>query len=414
MQKPLAMLLRPQTISMIIGQSHIINDKNGIISRMVDKQFPTSLIFYGPPGVGKTTIGIALANDLNMKYTIFNASIDKKEKLMKAIEKINTDEQHIVIVDEIHRMNKDKQDFLLEFLETGKVILFAATTENPFFVINPAIRSRCNLIKLELITPLEMFDGLKKVIKDFEINLKINDEALKYLAELANGDLRTAINWIEIFMNLYNDQEVGIELVSQIVSEAKAKGSGYGDEFHDLKSALQKSIRGSDVDAALHYWSRLMVIGDYETLMRRMLIMAYEDIGMANPAIPTRVFTAIQSFRQVGMPEGRIILGLAIVEMALSEKSNSAFIASESALEDVQKGICPPVPDFLRDSHYKSSSKLGHGIGYKYPHNYPNNWVEQPYLPKEIKDVKYFTSKNNSKYERKILETYYKFTSRKD
>ncbi|AXK51093.1 replication-associated recombination protein A [Spiroplasma alleghenense] len=414
MQQPLAMALRPKTISNIIGQSHIINDNKGIISRMVKNQFATNLIFHGPPGVGKTTLGIALASDLKKEYTIFNASIDKKEKLQKVVENIEENNQHIVIIDEIHRMNRDKQDFLLEFLETGKIILFAATTENPFFVINPAIRSRCNLINLQPISSKEMSEGLKKIIKDFEIELKIDDESLLYLSELANGDLRTAINWIEILINLYKGEKITLETIAEVIPEAKAKGSGYGDEFHDLKSALQKSIRGSDVNAALHYWSRLMELGDYETLMRRMVIMAYEDIGLANPTIPQRVYTATQSFRQIGMPEGRIILGLAIVEMALSEKSNSAYMATESALSDVRKGVCPPVPKFLRDSHYKSASKLGHGIGYKYPHNFLNNWVKQQYMPEEIKDVEYFKSKNNSKYEKKVLETYYNFTNKKN
>ncbi|AHI53718.1 recombination factor protein RarA [Spiroplasma sabaudiense Ar-1343] len=411
MERPLAIILRPTTIRDIIGQSHVIND-DGIISRMVKNQFLTNLIFFGSPGVGKTSLAIALANDLKTDFTIFNASVDKKEKLQKIINQQDLDKKHIVIVDEIHRMNRDKQDILLEFLESGQIILFAATTENPYFVINPAIRSRCNLISLEVINDKEMYQGLKKIIKNLEHKLEIDDEAIKYLAELASGDLRTAINWVEILMKLYREDKITINTIAKIIPDAKSRGSGYGEEFHDLKSALQKSIRGSDVNAALHYWARLMALGDYETLMRRMLIMAYEDIGLANPTIPPRIFHAIQSFRQVGMPEGRIILGLAIVEMALSEKSISAYNAAEMALNDVKNGICPPVPKLLKDTSYKSATKLGSGKGYKYPPNYENSWVEQQYLPNELKDQVYFLPKNSSKYEKKIIEIYNNFTKK--
>ncbi|ALD66238.1 replication-associated recombination protein A [Spiroplasma cantharicola] len=410
MNKPLSFLLRPDTLKNIIGQSHLINNKYGLISKMVEKKFITNLIFYGPPGVGKTSMAISIANDLKAKYDFFNASNDKKEKLQKLIESSNHDEQLILIVDEIHRMNRNIQDYLLEFIESKKVVVFLTTTENPYFVINPAIRSRCTILKLKEITIEEMKEGLKRVLKNNRITLDIEENAFENLCELSNGDLRVAINSIELMIELYSNIKINNEIIEAIFEQAVTKGTGEGDEYHDLKSALQKSIRGSDVDAALHYWARLMQIGDYEVLMRRMIIMAYEDIGLANPTIPIRVYQACQTFRQIGMPEGRIILGLAIIEMALSEKSNSSYLALEKALEDVKNGLAPPIPPYLRDNHYRNAHKLGHGIGYKYAHDYENDWVQQQYLPDEIKDINYFTFKPHSSYEKKLMEIYIKFT----
>ncbi|QHX35783.1 recombination factor protein RarA [Spiroplasma sp. TIUS-1] len=405
--KPLAYLLRPESIKDIIGQKHLLN-KDGLISRMIENKFCTSLIFYGPSGTGKTTFAIALAKDLGIKYDMFNASYDKKEKLNKIIDRAINEENFILIIDEIHRMNKDKQDILLEYIEKGNVKLFATTTENPYFVINPAIRSRANIIELKRIDSSDMFSYIKKLIKDNVIDLKIEDIALEHLCEISSGDVRSLINSLELFLKLYPSQEIKAEDVIKIVPNAKNPSGAYGDDFHDLKSALQKSIRGSDVDAALYYFARLYEIGDYETLMRRMVIMAYEDIGMANPSIPPRVLQATNAFRQIGFPEGIIPLGLAIVDMALSEKSNSAYLATTDAVKDVQEGLIYDVPDHLKDAHYKSATKLGRGIGYKYAHNYKNDWVEQQYLPNEIKDKKYYKNKPHSAYEKRVYDLYLK------
>ncbi|WP_031542920.1 replication-associated recombination protein A [Mesoplasma photuris] len=407
MKEPLAFLLRPTTTKNIIGQTHVLS-QGSLIQRMVENKFATSLIFYGPSGIGKTTFAIALANDLGIGYEIFNATTDKKQKLEKIISSIEADKKFILIIDEIHRMNKDKQDILLEYMETGKVYLFATTTENPFFTINPAIRSRANIIELKRLNTNEMFNYTKEMIANQKIVIDINDEALKYLADLSAGDVRSFINNLELFIELYNDKKIDLQLVLKVLPYAKNPSGAYGDDFHDLKSALQKSIRGSDVDAALYYFARLIEIGDYEVLMRRMVIMAYEDIGLANPAIPARVFTACNAFRNIGMPEGIIPLGLAICEMALSEKSNSAYEATSQALSDVRSGKIYDVPDHLRDAHYKSAKKLGRGIGYKNPHNYKNDWVDQQYISDELVGMQYYKNKTSSSYEKKVYELYLK------
>lgn len=412
MVKSLSFLLRPNSLDNIVGQTHLLNKKNGIIYKMKEKNFITNIIFYGPPGIGKTSMAISLANDLNLEYICFNAANDKKDKLLKIVEN-SKNKKIVLLIDEIHRMNRNIQDFLLEFIESREITVFLTTTENPFFVINPAIRSRCTIMKLNNITLEEMQDGLVKILKNNHIDLQFEKDAFEHLCNYANGDLRVAINAIEIIFNLYKDQKIDVEIINAIFNKSYIRGSGVGDEFHDLKSALQKSIRGSDVNAALHYWSRLMELGDYETLMRRMIITAYEDVGLANPAIATRVYQACEVFRKVGMPEGRLVLGMAIIEMALSEKSNSSYLAINEALDDVAKGNTPPIPNFLRDTSYKNAKELGYGLGYKYPHNFENDWVEQQYLPNEIKNREYFKFKPHSAYEKKLKEIYYKFTNKK-
>lgn len=412
MVKSLSFLLRPNSLDNIVGQTHLLNKKNGIIYKMKEKNFITNIIFYGPPGIGKTSMAISLANDLNLEYICFNAANDKKDKLLKIVEN-SKNKKIVLLIDEIHRMNRNIQDFLLEFIESREITVFLTTTENPFFVINPAIRSRCTIMKLNNITLEEMQDGLVKILKNNHIDLQFEKDAFEHLCNYANGDLRVAINAIEIIFNLYKDQKIDVEIINAIFNKSYIRGSGVGDEFHDLKSALQKSIRGSDVNAALHYWSRLMELGDYETLMRRMIIIAYEDVGLANPAIATRVYQACEVFRKVGMPEGRLVLGMAIIETALSEKSNSSYLAINEALDDVAKGNTPPIPNFLRDTSYKNAKELGYGLGYKYPHNFENDWVEQQYLPNEIKNREYFKFKPHSAYEKKLKEIYYKFTNKK-
>jgi len=407
--KPLASLLRPQTIDDIVGQENLLQSQ-GLVRKMVEKKFVSNLIFYGPPGVGKTSFATALAKDLAYDVVYFNASIDKKDKIDKILAKTD-DQKQILVIDEVHRMNQNKQDLLLEHMENGNIVCFFTTTENPYFTINPAIRSRSTILELKRISEDDIFNYLKGKIVKKEIDLfGISDEPLRLLAEMSAGDLRVAINKIELLMNLYADEKIDINLIKRIFdSKANIQGSKSGDIHHDLKSALQKSIRGSDVDAALYWFARMVEAGDFEALMRRMSIIAYEDIGLANPAIPGRVFLACETFRQVGFPEGIIPLGLAIVEMTLSEKSNSAYSATLSAIKAVETGKNFDVPDHLKDSSYKSAKKLKRGIGYKYPHDYPNSYVEQQYLPDEIKDIKFYQPKITSIYEKKVYQIFESF-----
>ncbi|ATZ16392.1 putative ATPase [Entomoplasma freundtii] len=406
-KQPLAFLLRPESTKDIIGQQRVLGDQ-GLIKRMVEKKFPTSLIFYGPPGTGKTSFATALAKDLGFPYASFNATLDKKETLNKIMTESLNHDHFVLIIDEIHRMNKDKQDLLLEHLEKGNLTVFFTTTENPFFVMNPAIRSRAHIVKVEPISHKEMFGFFKKLLKKPEFKLKIDDEALDYLTQISAGDLRSALNNLELLLNLYPKEKITLDFVTEVLPLAQVKGAHYGDDMADLKSALQKSIRGSDVDASLYYFARLAAIGDFETLMRRMVVMAYEDIGLANPQVPPRVYSACEAFRHIGMPEGIIPLGLAIVEMALSEKSNSAYIATKKAMADVESGHVFAIPEHLRDTHYKSAKKLNHGQGYLYPHDFPNDWVKQNYLPPERKDIQYYLPKTSSAYEKKVIELYEK------
>lgn len=408
MLQPLATILRPKTLSDIIGQTHLVNSKNGVIFKIIEKQFLPSLVLHGLPGTGKTSLAQVLAQELKIPFTIFNAATDKKQDLEKIIALAKKEKNYLLIIEEIQRMNRDRQDLLLQYLEQGTFTLIACTSENPYFVVNPALRSRCLIIELKPISNEEMFVGLQRVIKEHKLfTLDITDEALKMICNLASGDLRVAINILELTNNLYPKTKIDIKLISNIVPKASSWNFKEGNEHHDLKSVLQKSIRGSDVDAAIYYLARLLASGDYEALLRRLLIIAYEDIALANPTICLRVQGAIAAFRQIGMPEGIIPLGLAVVEMALSEKSNSTNEAIQKAYQDVLEGKIYSIPDYLRSSASFSKKK-----NYKYPPNFKNSYVKQQYLPDELVDVAYYAPKTNSVYERKINQLYQQFTNK--
>lgn len=414
MKKILSLALRPQKIQDVIGQSHIINNNNGIVSRMIKHQFATSLIFYGKPGIGKTTIALALCNDLKMPFKIFNAALDKKVVLEEIIAKSSEKNLTIIVIEEIHRMNKDRQDLLLQALEHGKIIMFACTTENPFFVINPALRSRAQIVQLQPISTLEMTNGLQLMIKRQNLPIKIDSEHIKMISTIANGDLRIALNIFDLMINLYPQEKITSKIIRAISPLSNLVNDRSGDEHYDLLSALQKSIRGSDVNASLHYLARLLSGGDYQALLRRIVIIAYEDIGLANPIIGVKVKSAIDTFLQIGMPEGMIPLGTVVIEMALSEKSNSAYLAISKAMHDVEKsGKAYPIPNHLRDRHYKSAVKLNHGINYQYPHDFACHYVKQQYLPKELIHAKYYQAQNHNLYEKKLQTIYKQFTNKK-
>lgn len=397
--KPLALSLRPSTIKDIFGQKHLLNEK-GIIARIAATKKVFSLIFYGKPGVGKTSLALALANDLKMPYKIFNASTDEKKVLTDIIATAKVSANYILIVEEIHRLNKDKQDILLSGLENGTFVMFATTTENPFFVINPAIRSRCQILQLQPLNLTETFACLKTIVKNSQMK-NVSNAILQIIATKTLGDIRAAINTIDLIFHLYRDVKITKAVLDNLMNQVYVTNAHYGDEFHNLKSALHKSLRGSDVDAALHYLGRLILSGDLVSISRRMQMVAYEDIGLANPNLCIRVYLGLQAAKEVGFPEAAIILGNLAIEMALSPKSNSAYLAMKNASTDIMNGNIPPIPKHLCDGHYKSSAKLGI-IGYKYPHDYSDGWIKQQYLPEELQNAKYYYPAKHSANETKL------------
>lgn len=376
--------LRPQRLSDVIGQSHLIGDGK-ILSNMVRNKKIFSFILYGKPGIGKTSIANAIVCELGLKHRFLNATINNKKDFDIAIEEAKMNGEMILIIDEIHRMNKDKQDLLLPYIESGLIILIGLTTSNPYHKINPAIRSRVQIFELHELTMEEIVMGLKNACKSLD-KIKINDDVLEFIARVSSGDFRSAINLLEIsYYSTKDDKCVSIDLVKNINSKPVFFHDKNEDGHYDVLSAFQKSIRGSDVDASLHYLARLIEAGDLDSIYRRMSVIAYEDIGLANPGIGPKVMAAIQASELVGLPEARIPLGVVVTEMALSPKSNSAYLAIDKAINDIHKGNTGNVP-----AHIKTSSET-----YKYPHDYKNDYVQQEYLPENLKGCKYYNNKHN-------------------
>ncbi len=378
----LADKLRPKKLDDIIGQSHLIGEGK-ILTNLVKNKKLFSMIFYGKPGIGKTSIANALVNELNLHYKFLNATINNKADFDTAIMEAKMYGDMVLIIDEIHRMNKDKQDLLLPYIENGTIILIGLTTSNPYHKINPAIRSRCQIFELHELDSKDIKAGLKKALKNFE-DIKVDNDTLEYIANLSSGDMRFALNLLEV--SYYSgDKTITIETVKKINSKPVFFHDKDGDGHYDVISALQKSIRGSDVDAALHYLARLIEAEDLDIIYRRLSVIAYEDIGLANPGIGPRVMAAISAAELVGLPEARIPLGEIVVEMALSPKSNSSHLALDAALNDIHKGNTGNVPDNIKTS----------STTYLYPHDYPNDWVKQNYMPKNLIGKKYYIPKNN-------------------
>lgn len=389
----LADKLRPQKLSDVIGQNHLVGPGK-ILSNLVNNKRLFSLILYGKPGIGKTSIATALVTELNMRYKFMNATINNKNDFDTAIAEAKMYGEMVLIIDEIHRMNKDKQDLLLPYIENGTIILIGLTTSNPYHKINPAIRSRCQIFELHELTIKDIATGLKKACSFLE-NINIDEETLNYIANLASGDLRSALNLLEMAYYSTSDGKISLETIKGINSKPVFFHDKDGDGHYDVLSALQKSIRGSDVDAALHYLARLIEAEDLDSIYRRLSVIAYEDIGMANPGIGPRVMAAISASELVGLPEARIPLGQIVVEMALSPKSNSSHMALDAALNDIHKGNTGNVPPNIKTN----SSE------YLYPHNYPNSWVKQEYMPSNLKGKKYYLPKDN-KIEQNLYKIY--------
>lgn len=393
--KPLALKLAPKSLKEVLGQEKLIG-KGKVLSNLVKNKKIFSMILYGKPGIGKTSIATAIVNDLGAKYRFLNATINNKKDLEIVIEEAKMYGGIILIMDEIHRMNKDKQDLLLPQLESGLITLIGMTTSNPYHSINPAIRSRCQLFELEPLEEKDIIKGLKKATKsEYLEGIKINNKTIEFIAKLSGDDLRYAYNLLEIAFYSSDTVEVTIEKIKEINNKPVFFSDKNGDGHYDVLSGLQKSIRGSDVNASLHYLARLVVEGDLDSIYRRLSVIAYEDIGLANPAIGPRLDAAINACERVGLPEARIPLGTIVTEMALSPKSNTAHTAFDEAISDIENGNVGALPKHLRTD----------SPDYIYPHNYKGAFVVQQYLPDKLKNKKYYHPKDIG-YEKQIKETY--------
>lgn len=384
MDKPLALKLAPVSMDDIVGQRHLIG-KDKILTNLVKNKKLFSMILYGKPGIGKTSIANAMVHDLGVRYRFLNATVNTKKDLDIVIEEAKMYDGLVLIMDEIHRLNKDKQDILLPQLESGLITLIGMTTSNPYHAINPAIRSRCQLFELKELEYEDIMTGLNRAIKHPDLKgISISNECLSLIAKLSGNDLRYAYNLLEISYYASEDKVITEDKIRLINNKPVFFSDKNGDGHYDVLSGFQKSIRGSDVNASLHYLGRLIYEGDLDSIYRRMSVIAYEDIGLANPAIGPRVDAAINAAERVGLPEARIPLAEIVVEMALSPKSNTAHVALDEALDDIYKGNVGSIPN-----HIKTNSPL-----YKYPHDYKGSYVVQQYLPDRIKNKEYYNPKS--------------------
>lgn len=404
-ESPLASRLRPKTLDQVVGQEHIIG-KDKLLYRAIKADKISSIIFYGPPGTGKTTLAKVIANTTSADFMQLNATVAGKKDMEDVVAKAKKNmamsgRKTILFVDEIHRFNKGQQDYLLPFVEDGTVILIGATTENPYFEVNSALISRSIVFELHPLSVENIKTLILRAVNDKTdgmgiYNGVIDDDAVMFLAEISNGDARTALNAVELGILTTDPAQDGkiritLEVAQQCVQKRALKYDKSGDNHYDTISAFIKSMRGSDPDAAVYYLSRMLYAGEsVDFISRRILICAAEDVGMANPQALVVANAAAQAVHQVGMPEAQIILSEAVIYVASSPKSNSACNAIFAANEVVRSTVTAKVPSHLQDAHYKGSAKLGHGIGYKYAHDYPNHYVKQQYLPDGLEDSRFY------------------------
>jgi len=403
--KPLADLIRPHTLEEVVGQQHLIGEGQ-ILRKLMEVGHIPNLIFYGPSGTGKTTLANIIARMSNKKIHKLNATEANTADIKEVIQSIHTLEGSngiLLYLDEIQNFNKKQQQSILKYIETGEITLIASTTENPYFTIFSAILSRSTILEFKSLTPDDVVEGLERGAELVQEELflhpfTVEDGALSYIAQVSNGDLRRALNALEIALYPHvkdKDFVLTKDWAKECTVTAGFAYDKFGDQHYDTLSAFQKSIRGSDVDASVHYLARLVKAGDLLSIVRRLLVIAAEDIGLAYPQAMGIVKSCTDAAMQLGFPEARIPLAQAVILLANSPKSNSAINAIDMALSDIGKGFAAPIPKHLRDSHYGGAKNLGHGTAYKYPHAFPNHFVEQQYLPDALKNKRYYEAAQN-------------------
>ena len=416
-EAPLASRLRPSTLEEVVGQQHIIG-KDKLLYRAIKADKLSSIIFYGPPGTGKTTLAKVIANTTSAEFTQINATVagkkDMEEVVARAKETLGMyQKKTILFVDEIHRFNKSQQDYLLPFVEDGTLILIGATTENPYFEVNSALISRSSIFELHPLDKEDIKTVIRRAVYDVEKGMGsydavIEEDALEFLADISGGDARNALNAVELGILTTERSEDGkihitLSVASECIQKRVVRYDKTGDNHYDTISAFIKSMRGSDPDAAVYYLAKMLYAGeDIKFIARRIMICASEDVGNADPMALTVAVSAAQAVERIGMPEAQIILSQAVLYVATAPKSNSATNAIFGAMENV-KSQKTSVPAHLQDAHYKGAKNLGHGIGYKYAHDYPRHYVKQQYLPEEIKDARFYEPGDNGK-EKEIKE----------
>ena len=420
-ESPLASRLRPTTLDEVVGQQHIVG-KDKLLYRAIKADKLSSIIFYGPPGTGKTTLAKVIANTTSAEFMQINATSAGKKDMEEVVAASKNNQgmygkKTILFIDEIHRFNKGQQDYLLPFVEDGTIILIGATTENPYFEVNPALLSRSVIFELKKLSTEDIRTLLLRAGNDTEKGMgsyhaQVDDDALEFLADMANGDARAALTAIELGILTTDRSEDGIihitlDVASECIQKRVINYDKTGDNHYDTISAFIKSMRGSDPDAAVYYLARMLYAGeDVKFIARRIMILASEDIGNADPQALQVAVAAAQAVERLGMPEARIVLAQAVTYMASAPKSNSAINAIDKAMRVVQETKTPPVPVHLQDAHYKSAGKLGHGKGYKYAHDYKNHYVKQQYLPDGLTGEVFYEPSENG-YEQQI-RAYYK------
>lgn len=400
MATPLADKIRPKTLDDVVGQSHLLG-KNKPLRRIIESGKIPNMIFYGSSGIGKTTVARIIAENTNMRMYKLNGTSASVQDIKDIIAETDTLLGYngiLLYLDEIQYLNKKQQQSLLEYIENGKITLISSTTENPYFYVYNAIISRSTVFEFLPVSPDEIYPAIKRAFQicadDLGYKLRLESGVIDHIAHGCGGDVRKSINTVELCILSAESSDgtlvVSLDNVKLLTQRSNMRYDRSGDEHYNILSALQKSIRGSDENAALHYAARLMEAGDIISLSRRLLVIAAEDIGLAYPQAITIVKACVDSAIQLGLPEARIPLADAVILLATAPKSNSGICAIDAALEDIKKGDCGDIPAHLQDGHYGGANKMGKAIGYKYPHAFPNSWVEQDYLPQNLKNKKYY------------------------